>query len=46
MQFITLRPNIVMIDMSDKAHKICKSESIDTFIEKEIVPEYLKKFEL
>lgn len=46
MQFITLRPNIVMVDLQGKAHKICKSETIDTFIEKEIIPDYLKNFEL
>mgnify|MGYP001006325021 CR=1 FL=1 len=41
MQFITLRPNVVMIDMNGKPHLIRKSETLDTIVENEIVPEHL-----
>lgn len=43
MQFITLRPNIVMIDMDGKPHLIRKKETNDSIVGNEIVPEYLKK---
>ncbi|MCK4638523.1 MAG: hypothetical protein KAT33_03820, partial [Bacteroidales bacterium] len=46
MQFITLRPKVVMIDMDGKTHIIRESESIDSITSFEKVPEYLKKFEL
>lgn len=42
MQFITLRPNVVMIDTNGKPHLIRKSESVDTIVENEIVPEHLR----
>ncbi len=46
MQFITLRPKVVMIDMDGKTHIIRENESIDSITSFEKVPEYLKKFEL
>lgn len=42
MQFITLRPNVVMIDTSEKVHIIRKQETINTVVDCEIVPEHLK----
>ncbi len=46
MQFITLRPNVVIIDTSGKVHLIRKSESVDTIVQQEKVPEHLKSFTL
>jgi diaminopimelate decarboxylase len=46
MQFITLRPKVVLIDTKDQVHVIRKSESMDTFSQQENKPEHLKKFEL
>ena len=42
LQFITLRPNVVMIDTSEKVHIIRKQETINTVVDCEIVPEHLK----
>jgi diaminopimelate decarboxylase len=46
MQFITLRPKVVMIDMDGKSHIIRENENINSITDFEKVPEYLKKFEL
>ncbi len=46
MQFITLRPNIVLIDEKSKAHLIRRSENMNTIKDQEELPEYLKDFEL
>jgi diaminopimelate decarboxylase len=46
MQFINLRPNIVLIDMDEKAHIIRDNETMDVFNSLEKIPEHLKKFEL
>ena len=46
MQFITLRPNIVMIDTKGKAHVIRGNETASSINENEKVPEHLTKFEL
>jgi len=46
MQFITLRPNIVMIDTEGKTHLIRKSENLNQIKDNEFLPEYLKKFTL
>jgi diaminopimelate decarboxylase len=46
MQFITLRPNIVMIDKNSKAHVIRGNETNTNVTENEFVPEHLRKFEL
>lgn len=42
MQFITYRPNVVLIDTNRNSHIIRKQETIDDFSSKEIVPDYLK----
>ena len=41
LQFITTRPNIVLIDRDRKVHLIRKAESIDYISENEIIPEHL-----
>lgn len=46
MQFITLRPNIVMVDIKGKAHVIRGNETASSINENEKVPEHLTKFEL
>jgi diaminopimelate decarboxylase len=46
MQFITLRPNVVMIDGTGSAHLIRKKETTEYINSMEIVPEHLKKFRL
>ncbi len=46
MQFITLRPKIVMIDMDEKVHIIRENETIESITGPERTPDYLKKFEL
>jgi len=42
MQFITLRPNVVMIDTTGKVHLIRKQETVNTIVDCEMVPEHLK----
>jgi len=46
MQFIALRPAIVMIDMNEKAHIIRKRETLQSIENDETVPKYLKEFKL
>jgi len=46
MQFITLRPKVVLIDLDGNVHVIRKSETMETFSQQESKPEHLKKFEL
>lgn len=46
MQFITLRPNVVMIDTTGKVHVIRASETVGTVVEQEKTPEHLNKFDL
>jgi diaminopimelate decarboxylase len=46
MQFIQMRPNVVMIDVNGNPHVIRNKETIDTLHDMEVLPEYLKKFEL
>ena len=46
MQFITLRPKVVMIDTNGKAHVIRESESKEYVSELEITPDYLNKIDL
>jgi diaminopimelate decarboxylase len=46
MQFIQMRPNVVMIDVNGQPHIIRNKETIDTLHDMEVLPEYLKKFEL
>jgi len=42
LQFITYRPNVVLIDTNGKTHIIRKKETIEDFKSKERVPEHLK----
>lgn len=42
MQFIQMRPKIVMIDMEGKTHILRENESLDTMMELERMPEHLK----
>jgi diaminopimelate decarboxylase len=46
MQFITLRPKIVLIDRNDKVHVIRENETMGDLVSLEKVPTHLKKFEL
>ena len=46
MQFITLRPNIVMIDTNSKTHIIRGNETTGMISENEIVPDHLAEFEI
>jgi diaminopimelate decarboxylase len=42
MQFITLRPDIIMIDMDGKPFVVRKKESIETILSQEVVPPHLQ----
>lgn len=46
MQFITLRPNVVMLDSKGNAHLIRKREVLETINSQEVMPEHLKQFKL
>jgi len=46
MQFITLRPKVVMIDLQGKPHVIRDNETNDTIVSLEKIPDHLKKFDL
>ena len=46
MQFITLRPNIVMIDTENKTHIIRKAETLEYLQTNEQIPEHLKDISL
>lgn len=46
MQFINLRPAVVMIDMTGKPHVIKKKEILDTLEKHEVMPDYLQTFNL
>ncbi len=46
MQFIALRPAIVMIDLEEKAHIIRKRETIASIEMDELMPKHLKEFKL
>lgn len=46
MQFIQMRPNVVMIDLNGQSHIIRNKETIDTLENMEELPAYLNKFEL
>ena len=46
MQFIALRPAVVMIDMQEKVHVIRKAETLHSIEANENTPEYLKTFNL
>jgi diaminopimelate decarboxylase len=46
MQFIQMRPKVVLIDMNSKTHIIRQNENVDTITALEVMPEYLKEFSL
>jgi len=46
MQFITLRPNVVMIDSNNNTHVIRKSETLADIQSNEQLPDHLKKIDL
>lgn len=46
MQFITLRPNVVMIDTTGKVHLIRKNETMESIVEQECLPDHLQGFTL
>jgi diaminopimelate decarboxylase len=46
MQFIQMRPKVVMIDMQSNPHVIRDNETIETIEAPERMPEHLKKFNL
>ncbi|MBY0426114.1 MAG: diaminopimelate decarboxylase [Cytophagales bacterium] len=46
MQFISLRPAIVLIDLAGKVHQIKHAETLATVEANEILPDYLKTFKL
>lgn len=46
MQFIAMRPNVVMIDLENKVHLIRKNETIETLTNLEETPEHLNSVEL
>jgi len=46
MQFIAMRPNVIMIDLKGEPYLIRNAESIDTLNDQEITPEYLNKIAL
>ena len=42
MQFITLRPNVVLIDKKNKVHVIKNAEKLEDILSTENVPDHLK----
>ncbi len=46
MQFITLRPNVVLIDEHSKTHIIREKENINSIRDQERLPEHLRDFNL
>lgn len=46
MQFIALRPAVVMIDKKGTSHEVRKRETLDNIDQQEVIPEYLKQFKL
>jgi len=42
MQFITLRPNVVLIDAAGKPHVIRKQENMELIRQQEVIPDHLK----
>ena len=43
MQFIAMRPNIVLIDTNNNTHIIRKAETLEYLEQMEVMPDYLKK---
>jgi diaminopimelate decarboxylase len=46
MQFISMRPNVVLIDRESKVHRIREEETLQYLMSLESVPEHLKKINL
>lgn len=46
MQFIALRPAVVMIEKKGKSHEVRKRETLDNIDQQEVMPDYLKQFKL
>lgn len=46
MQFIALRPAVVIIDMEGNPHQIRRRENLGNIEEQELMPDYLKSFDL
>jgi diaminopimelate decarboxylase len=46
MQFIAMRPKVVLIDTNGKPHIIRENETVDTITQMERMPEYLKSIHL
>ena len=46
MQFITLRPKIVLIDLEGNPHVIRDNEDMESIVSHEKVPEHLQNFNL
>jgi diaminopimelate decarboxylase len=46
MQFIAMRPSVVLIDTKGKVHQIRDKETLEYLEQKELMPDYLKKFSL
>lgn len=46
MQFINMRPNVVLIDVHGNSHIIRKAETLETINSQELVPAYLQQFQL
>ena len=46
MQFISLRPRVVLIDQNEQCHVIREKETMETITSLEKIPGHLKKFEL
>ncbi len=42
LQFITTRPNVVLIDLNREVHLIRKAETLEDVAANEVIPEYLK----
>ena len=46
LQFISMRPNVVMLDVKGNPHLIRKNETLETINSQELTPEHLKNFDL
>ncbi|WP_231955388.1 type III PLP-dependent enzyme domain-containing protein [Aquiflexum balticum] len=46
LQFISMRPNVVMLDAKGNPHLIRKNETLETINSQELTPEHLKNFDL
>ncbi len=46
MQFITLRPNVILISENGTTHQIRRNETIESVTDNELIPEHLSGFDL